>query len=141
MSAFQRRRAKSSTLAGIIVILFGMIAAPAYAGPPWDELGMMIYLGVLPLLVLLAGFIVSLFVSRAPWLHKVYTAIVIAYSLMGEFILLISGVVDPPTWAIPVFWLVPLLAWWGISTWLRRHARQRVNEMRSLPSKSCDGTR
>ncbi len=113
-------RAKSSTL--FVASLFEMIAQPAYADSGWDKLASVIYLGFLPLLVLLAGVIVSLFVSHAPRLHKLYSVMALVYGGMGVMMLFGHGVLHMQVWLAPICWIVPLLAWWGMSTWLRRRA-------------------
>ena len=122
------RRAKFNTLS--VAPLLGMIAQPAYADSGWDELASAIYLGLLPLLVLLAGVIVSLFVSHAPRLDKFYSVMAFIYGVMGVVMLFGHHVVQLQVWMAPICWIVPLLTWWGMSTWLRRRAKKRNRDAR-----------
>lgn len=100
-----------------------LCAARADSG--WDGVGIVFGFGIVPLLVLLAAFILSLFITRAPWLHKLWTAIAIAATVLVQVILLASHTIAPPMYTIVLLWLLPAAAWWGTATWLRRHDAAR----------------
>lgn len=95
-------------------------ALPARADSGWEGLGMLWLLGVLPLLILLAAFVVSLFVSRAPWTHKMWIALGIAASLVGMLVVAGSHAVAVPMAGVPMLWLIPAVVWAGLAYWLRK---------------------
>jgi hypothetical protein len=111
--AFQRRRI------GLAVLCATPMGA-AHADHGWDGVGMVFGFGILPLLALLAAFVLSLFVSRAPWRHKLWTAIAIAACILFQLILGASHAIDPPLYAVALLWIIPAAAWWASATWLRR---------------------
>lgn len=92
----------------------------ARADNGWDGVGIVFGFGVVPLLVLLAAFLLSLFITRAPWLHKLWMAIAIAATVLLQVILLASHTINPPIYTVVLLWLLPAAAWWGSATWLRR---------------------
>lgn len=103
-------------------------AAPlraARADSGWDGVGIVFGFGVVPLLVLLAAFIFSLFIARASWLDKLWTAIAIAATVLAQVILLASHTIDPPMFTVILLWLLPAAAWWATATWLRRRRATR----------------
>lgn len=95
-------------------------ALPARADSGWEGLGILWLLGVLPLLILLAAFVISLFVSRAPWTHKMWIALGIAASLVGMLIVAGSHAVALPMAGVPMLWLIPGVVWAGLAYWLRK---------------------
>ncbi len=92
----------------------------AYADSGWNGLGMFLMFGLYPLLALLAAFLASLFISRRPWIHKVWNGLAIACSLMAMLMLAGSHSVALPDYAVPLLWILPAAAWAGMSRWLTR---------------------
>jgi hypothetical protein len=103
-------------------VLCAIPLSSARADSGWDGLGMFFYFGVVPLLALLAAFLLSLFISRAPRLHKLWAGIAIAASLLLLIILSASHTLNPPPF---LFWLLPAAAWWATAQGLLRFTRQR----------------
>jgi hypothetical protein len=98
--------------------------ASARADSGWDGVGMLYFFGLLPLLILLGAFVISLFISSAPWLHKTWTGIAIIGTVMAITLSAMSGAIDPPLYATPLVWILPALAWLAMSRRLK-HRQSR----------------
>jgi hypothetical protein len=113
---YQLRR--SAALLGILP----MTSARADSG--WDGVGMLYFFGLLPLLMLLGAFVISLFISPAPRLHKAWTGIAIIGTVMAITLPAMAGAIDPPLYATPLVWILPALAWAAMSRRLKRRQPQ-----------------
>ena len=67
-------------------LLLAVTAADANAHPP-PGVGTIYFFGVIPTVLLLIAYLISLFRSRAPWLHKLWMGLALAASLMLTVVL------------------------------------------------------
>lgn len=84
-----------------------LLPVGAQADTGQNELGVVLWFGLLPLGVSILVLIVHLLVSGRPWLHKAGSAVAFAMGLLLVLILFASRVVELPVYGIPLVWLVP----------------------------------
>lgn len=74
---------------------------------------------MIPTMLLLVAYVISLFRSRAPWLHKLWMGLGLVGSLMLTVVLAGNNTFDLPLYAIPLVWIFPALGWLAMSRWLK----------------------
>jgi hypothetical protein len=107
------------TMRAYAALLLAITAADASAHPP-PGVGTIFFLGMIPTLLLLVGYLISLFRSRAPWSHKLWMGLGLAGSLMLTVVLAGNNTFNLPLYTIPLIWIVPALVWLAMSRWLKR---------------------
>ncbi|TYQ04237.1 UNVERIFIED_ORG: hypothetical protein JN05_05000 [Zoogloea ramigera] len=105
---------------GCAALLLAIAATDASAHPPPGTATIVLF-GMIPTLLLLFAYVISLFRSRAPWAHQLCMGLGLAASLMLTLVLAGNNTLHLPYYAVPLIWIVPALAWWALSRWFRRH--------------------
>ena len=100
-------------------LLLAVTAADANAHPP-PGVGTIYFFGMIPTVLLLIAYLISLFRSRAPWLHKLWMGLGLAASLMLTVVLAGNNTFNLPLYTVPLVWVIPALVWLGLSRWLKR---------------------
>lgn len=100
-------------------MLLAVNAADANAHPP-PGVGTIYFFGMIPTLLLLVAYLISLFRSRAPWLHKLWMGLGLAGSLMLTVVLAGNNTFNLPLYTVPLVWVIPALVWLAMSRWLKR---------------------
>jgi hypothetical protein len=100
-------------------LLLAVTAVDANAHPP-PGVGTIYFFGMIPALLLLVAYLISLFKSSAPWLHKLWMGLGLAGSLMLTLLLAAKDTFNLPLYTIPLVWIIPALVWLAISHWLKR---------------------
>nr|WP_315393156.1 hypothetical protein [uncultured Duganella sp.] len=108
-----------SSLRALAALLLAVTAADANAHPPPGTATILV-LGMIPTLLLLIAYFISLFKSRAPWLHKLWMGLGLAGSLMLTIVLAGNNTFDLPLYTTPLVWIIPALVWMAMSRWLKR---------------------
>lgn len=100
-------------------LLLAVTAGDANAHPP-PGVGTIYFLGMIPTVLLLIAYLISLFRSRAPWLHKLWMGLGLAASLMLTMVLAGNNTFNLPLYMVPLVWVIPALVWLAMSRWLKR---------------------
>lgn len=111
-----------------VVALSALINYGASGETGWGGIGYLFLFGFMPMLLLIACFLVSLFITAAPWRQKLFTAIAIGYGLLLPFIgvglhLPVMNFLWPS-----IFWLAPLAVWYGMAMCLSFRRKNRTKK-------------
>lgn len=119
-SSTQDRTQSFSRLRGCATLLLAITATDASAHPPPGALTIF-YFGMIPTVLLLVAYVISLFGSRAPWADKLWIGLGLAASLVLTLVLAGNNSLHLPHYAVPLVWIVPALVWLALSRWFKRH--------------------
>jgi hypothetical protein len=104
-----------------IVIRMAIAAAPyAHAGGDMGyDFAFVLLLGLIPFLALPVMAMAVLLMWRTSWIHRVWSLLVLAFSMLVSAAVFGSHAFDNLPWcAVPLFWIVPLIAWIASIRWI-----------------------
>lgn len=75
---------------------------------------------MIPPVPLLTAYLIRMFRSRAPWLHKLGMGLGLAASLMLMLVLERNNTFNPALYTVLLVWAFPTRVWAAMSRWLKR---------------------